>query len=208
MSIPLAIFSYIGIELVTVTAAEARTNSQLKLPAKNIAYIICAIYMISLGGIAASVEWFNPNLPQFLSQDLVNITINAELDIYQLIPLLGHIPHSWVVLPNLHNITAAPAVAAMEAGSSRLPGVLIAFIIYSGIVTANTALYVSSRTLYGLTRVLMQDNNNIFYRSFAKLNTVAPTTRIPYWALGASCLIFAGWLPFVHLRSNFNELEV
>jgi amino acid transporter len=208
MSIPLAIFSYIGIELVTVTAAEARTNSHLKLPAKNIAYIICAIYLISLGGVAASVEWFNPNLPQFLSQDLVNITINAELDIYQLIPLLGHIPYSWVVLPNLHNITAAPAVAAMEAGSSRLPGILIAFIMYSGIITVNTALYVSSRTLYGLTKELGRDNNNIFYRSFAKLNTVAPTTRTPYWALGMSCLIFASWLPFVHLRSNFSELEV
>jgi amino acid transporter len=208
MSIPLAIFSYIGVELVTVTAAEARTNSQLKLPAKNIAYIICAIYMIVLAGIAASVEWFNPNLPQFLSQDLVNITINAELDIYQLIPLLGHVPYSWEVLPNLHDITAAPAVAAMEAGSSRLPGVLIAFIIYSGIVTANTALYVSSRTLYGLTRELRQDYKNILYRSVAKLNTVAPTTRIPYWALGVSSLVFAGWLPFVHLRSNFNELEV
>jgi amino acid transporter len=207
MSIPLAIFSYIGVELVTVTAAEARTNNQLELPAKNIAYIICAIYMISLCGIAASVEWFNPNLPQFLSQDLVNITINAELDIYQLIPLLGHIPHRWVLLPNLHNVTAAPAVAAMEAGSSRLPGVLIAFIIFSGIVTANTALYVSSRTLYGLTRELKQDDN-IFYRSVAKLNTVSPKTRIPYWALGVSCLIFSGWLPFVHLRSNFNEMEV
>ncbi|KUJ18808.1 uncharacterized protein LY89DRAFT_505325 [Mollisia scopiformis] len=205
MCIPLAIFSYIGVELITVTAFEARTNRELQFPSKHIAVIIFVIYMVSIGGFAANIEWFNQNLPQFLSQDRINVTAIPAANLNS---TLGHFPRSWQVLPNLHNITAAPVVAVMEAGVPVLPGLLIGFLIYSGMSAANTALYVSSRTLYGLTRQLRQDDDRFVKRTIAKLNTVSPKTRVPIWALIFSCFIFAGWLPFAHFQSSFTQEEL
>ncbi|KAF8853190.1 hypothetical protein BDZ45DRAFT_762242 [Acephala macrosclerotiorum] len=135
--------------------------------------------MISLGGLAANIEWFNQNLPHFLSQDLVNAT--SILD--ALNQTLGHSPRSWEILLNLPGIAATPVVAVMEVGFATLPGALVGFIIYSGMSAANTALYVSSRTLYGLTRELRQDDDSLVKSSIAKLNTVSPKKRVPTWAL-------------------------
>ncbi|KAG4442062.1 hypothetical protein IFR05_002456 [Cadophora sp. M221] len=198
ISIPLAIFSYIGVELVTVTAFEASDPSRLKGPTKHIAYIILAIYMISIGGFVANVEWFNQNLPHFFGQDLVIINDTDST--------LGHIPRSdW---HNSSRSTAAPVIAVLEVGLETLPGVLTGFLVYSGLSTANTALYVASRTLYGLTRDLSQTDRNIIVRFFAKLNTVSPTTRIPVWSLVTSCIIFSSWLPFVRFHSGYTKDEV
>jgi amino acid transporter len=199
-SIPLAIFSYIGVELITVTAFEAKEDSRMQLPAKHIAYVVFVIYMISVGGFAANIEWFDQNLPLFEGQSLVNITDpNANL---------GHIPRHANPLPALHNATAAPIIAVAEAGLKVLPGVLIGFLVYSGVSCANTALYVSSRMLYGLTRNLKYNSDSVLERSFAYLNLVSGTTRVPSWAIALSALIFASWLPFVHLQTSFSQQEV
>jgi len=195
VSIPLAIFSYIGVELITVTAFEAANPSRLKGPAKHIAYIIVAIYLISIGGFVANIEWFNQNLPQFFGQALVSLDD----------PNLGHVPRKW---PDSSRSTAAPVIAVLQAGISALPGVLTGFLVYSGLSAANTALYVASRTLYGLTRDLSQRDDSRIVRFFAKLNTVTPTTHIPVWALVVSWVIFSSWLPFVHLHSGYTQQEV
>jgi amino acid transporter len=172
----------------------------MQLPAKHIAYVVFFIYMISVGGFAANIEWFNQNLPQFEGQSLVNITDpNANL---------GHVPRSDGILPQLYGTTAAPIIAVAEAGLNVLPGVLIGFLVYSGVSCANTALYVASRTLYGLTRNLRYNSDSVFERFFANLNFVSGTTRVPSWAIGTSALVFASWLPFVTLKSSLSQQEV
>jgi amino acid transporter len=172
----------------------------MQLPAKHIAYVVFFIYMISVGGFAANIEWFNQNLPQFEGQSLVNITDpNANL---------GHVPRSDGILSQLYGTTAAPIIAVAEAGLNVLPGVLIGFLVYSGVSCANTALYVASRTLYGLTRNLRYNSDSVFERFFANLNFVSGTTRVPSWAIGTSALVFASWLPFVTLKSSLSQQEV
>ncbi|KAH6682673.1 amino acid permease-domain-containing protein [Halenospora varia] len=196
-SIPLAIFSYIGIEVITVTAFEARNPSQLKWPAKHIAFIIMAIYLIIIGGFVANIEWFNQSLPEFLSQSLVSIR-----DV-----TLGHDPFDWPVKVDSRS-KAAPVIAVMQAGVKVLPGLLNGFIIYSGVSVANTVLYVASRTLYGLTRDLSHNTSSKIMNFIANLNKVSPTTRIPVWSLVVSLLIFSIWLPFIHLSSSFTQTEM
>jgi len=195
VSIPLAIFSYIGVELLTVTAFEARDPGSLKGPAKHIGYIILAIYLISIGGFVANIEWFNQYLPLFFSQKHVSLDD----------PSLGHEPRSFPPSPNS---SAAPIIAVIQAGIPKLPGVLIGFLVYSGLSAANTALYVASRTLYGLARDLNQMDERRIVRFFAKLNTISSTRHIPVWGLVVSWVMFACWLPFVHLKSNFTQNEV
>ncbi|KAF4629738.1 hypothetical protein G7Y89_g8404 [Cudoniella acicularis] len=198
-SIPLAIFSYIGIEIITVTAFEARNPSQLKVPAKHIAYIMMAIYLISIGGFIANVEWFNQSLPEFLAQPLVNIRDS--------IAVLGHTPYNWPVDVGSRT-SVVPVIAVMQTGIKVLPGVLNGFIIYSGFSAANTVLYVASRTLYGLMRDLSPTDESKIVRFFARLNQVSPTTRIPVWSLIVSLVVFAIWLPFLHLNSAFTQQEL
>lgn len=99
-------------------------------------------------------------------------------------------------------------IAALQVGIPILPGVLVAFIVYSGLSTANSALYIASRTLYGLTRDLDQLDSRRVVSFFAKLNTLSPTTKIPVWALIVSTFAFASWLPFVHLQNKFTQSEV
>jgi yeast amino acid transporter len=196
VSIPLAIFSYIGVELLTVTAFEAAQPSRLKGPTKHIAYIITVIYLVSIGGFVANLEWFNQNLPTFFEQSLVSLDSPNVLT--------GPSPHKWGEYAN-HDSAAAPIIALLQVGLTVAPQVINGILIYAGISTANTALYVASRTLYGLTRDLSSTSESKMVRLFAKLNTVSPTTRIPVWALIVSCLVFSCWTPFIDIN-NFNGI--
>jgi yeast amino acid transporter len=169
IAIPLAVFAYIGVELVTVTAFEAKNPADLRWPAKNIAYVILIIYAVTIGGISANLEWFDKNLPQFYSQPLISThgTDNSTL---------GHTP----IIDQtkaLLGTSFAPLIATLEAGSSYIPvaNILLAFLVYSALSCANANLYVASRTLYGLTRDLDLASENWFESLFAHLNIVTVT---------------------------------
>jgi amino acid transporter len=201
IAISLAIFPYIGVELVTVTAFEAANPARLRWPTKNIAYVITLIYGLIVGALAANVEWFDSNLPQIYSQDLVNST-TAGLDI------LGHSPlanQTWA-----RGTTFAPVIAVLEAGASYKPvaSVLLGFLVYSALSCANINLYVASRTLYGLTRDLDLDGDNFFERLFAHLNQITPTYRVPLWSIILSLILCASWLPFVKLGLNQQDVSL
>jgi amino acid transporter len=193
IAIPLAVFAYIGIELVTVTAFEAKNPADLRWPARNIAYVILIIYAVTIGGISANVEWFDMNLPEFYSQPLIS-TIGVANS------TLGHTPIINQTKPLL-GTSFAPLIATLEAGSSyiQVTTVLLAFLVYSALSCANTNLYVASRTLYGLTRDLDLASNNWFDSFFAHLNIVTVKWRVPLWSLIASMALVSSWLPFVKL---------
>lgn len=195
ISIRVAAFAYLGTELITVTAFEAVDPNELKQPAKNIAYYIFAIYTLNVLGIALNVEWFNPNLPQDFNQALVDPKT----------PDLGHTPIKWPADPS--GSTAAPVIAILQSGIPNLPGFVTACIVYSALSAANTCLYVSSRTLYGLTRDLEPDSDSGFVRFFARFNSITPKTNVPGWALLVSVLSFF-WLPFISLGSQVSQGEV
>jgi amino acid transporter len=189
--------SFIGVEIIAVTAFEAAKPRELHSPAKNIAWVTLVIYLLSIGGFIANVEWFNQNLPTLLSQPLVNISL-PNFD-------LGHIPvFNKTGLP----ISAAPVIAAWQVDASTVAGLLTGFLIYSGLSCANVSLYVASRTLYGITRSIDNEDKRWFVRMFAKLNVVTHRTRIPIYSILISAIIFATWLPFVHFSTGFTQEEV
>jgi yeast amino acid transporter len=187
------VFAYVGVELVTVTAFEAKNPADLRLPAKNIAYVVLIIYALTIGGISANVEWFDKNLPQFYSQPLIstygmnNITLGHTPIINQTMALLG--------------TSFAPLIATLEAGSAYIPvtTALLVLLIYSALSCANANLYVASRALYGLTRDLNLASNNWFESLFAHLNIVTVKWRVPLWSIIASVALVSSWLPFVRL---------
>jgi yeast amino acid transporter len=195
IAIPIATFSYTGVEIVTVTAFEAAKPKELRMPAKNIAYFTLIFYVLNIGGFIANIEWFNQNLPQFFSQPLVSLQT----------PNLGHTP--WFPQTGLRS-SAAPIIATLQVGMKTLPAVLTGLLMYSGLSAANASLYVASRTLYGLTRDLAYDDERFLVRMAAKLNVISPRTRVPLWSLLVSVLAFSSWLPFIKIHSGYTQEDV
>ena len=198
ISLPLATFAYLGVELVTMTAFEAIDSENLKFPAKNITWVVTAIYILTTLVFVVNVDWKHSSLPEFFNQGLVSLSSTPPSPNSANEPGTQQGPKS----------DLAPVIATIEAGLSYLPGFLTASFIYSALSTANTGLYVASRALFGLTReIRIEKDSGRFIRAIAKLSTVESRTHSPWWALLLSILILC-WLPFQRVNSSYNKHEV
>ena len=172
---------------MTVTAFEAaRPRQSLRFPSKYIAYIIFALFLLCGLGEVLNVDWNNNELP--------NLDSRSETPVGNL---------------TTHRNHTSPSVLIMSAQSTHaagLAGFLNVCLIFSSLSAATTSLYVSSRTLYGLTREF-QDNQPWPMSWFAKLGTTHPRTSVPVWALLVSALAFI-WLPFLHLGTGNSVASV
>ena len=195
IAIPIVTYAYLGTELITVTAFEAVNPNELKGPAKNIAYYISALYIFNVLGFVLNVEWFNQNLPAYFKQDLVHPNSTD----------LGHTPIQFGAGPT--NSDSPPVIATLQANIPGLPGFITGCMVYSALSSANTALYVASRTLYGLTRDLDAESDSKIISFFARFNFITPNTNVPGWAILLSLVSFI-WLPFVQFDSQVTQQEV
>lgn len=107
-AIPLATFAYIGVELLTTTAFEARYPKELRLPAANIGWFSTVLYTIATGSFVANLSWQDRNLPQLFQQALSTIIDRAEAD------KLANFEAPMVT-------RAAPLIALYRAGFRFLP---------------------------------------------------------------------------------------
>ena len=95
-------------------------------------------------------------------------------------------------------------IAASSGGYAHLPGFLNGCMIFGALSCANTSLYIASRALYGMTRVI---NPWKWFGWFRLLGTVWHRNGVPMWALVASVLSF-GWLPFLQLKGGYAVADV
>ena len=187
-AIPLAIFAYIGVELLTTTAFEARDPKELRLPASNVGWFSLVLYALSTGSFVANVDWQDQQLPKLFNQALVMIT-DPSSDIAKFEP-------DW---PATH---AVPLIALYRNGWRTWPSILNGCLIYSALSCANTALYVASRQLYGLTRSIeVNSKSSVFAKTLASISRVHPKWHTPWSAILISVIILV-WLPFVKLKSG------
>ena len=108
--------------------------------------------------------------------------------------------------------TSAVILAAYRAGTGAMSGFLNGCFIFSTLSAGNTALYVASRTLYGLS--LKSPRSNWLGRQFHKLSVVEPWTRedsrwgklfggTPIASLAVSALAFA-WIPYLQYKHIYS----
>ena len=168
---------------MTVTAFEARNpRKDLRFPSRYIAYIIFVVFLLCGLGEVLNVDWNNSKLPV--------LNPRSTTPVGNLTASPGH--HSPSVL----------IISAQSTNAKGLPGFLNACLIFTCLSAATTSLYVSSRTLYGLTRELQEDRPWPL-SWFARLGTIHPKTSVPVWALLVSALAFI-WLPFLHLQRGYS----
>lgn len=131
-AIPLAIFAYLGIEMMTVTAFEARsTTREAMWPARNIAWITTAIYILTTLTFVLNVSWRNPLLPQFYDQGISGTTAIKGAPERCIATVSKNTTQS-----TQQNSWPAPVIAVDRAGLHG--GVLVACFMYSALSSANT----------------------------------------------------------------------
>ncbi|KAM0799181.1 amino acid permease/ SLC12A domain-containing protein [Usnea florida] len=128
-SLSTAIFQFMGGEMVLATAAEAESpRRDLPVAARYMYLLPVSLYLIGILFVGLCIDYLNPLLPH------MHILLRSTGD------------------PRLFGIiTAAESpyvIVIQEAGISALPSFLNAAFIFSAITAANSALYVSSRTLF------------------------------------------------------------
>lgn len=164
------------------------------MPAANIGWFSTVLYTFATGSFVANVSWQDQNLPQLFQQALTIIT-NADQAV------------EFAAFEAPVVVRAAPLIALYRAGFRFLPSFLNGCFIYSALSCANTALYVASRQLYGMTRTVTIDSDSGIMRStLVSLSTLNYRTKTPWPAIAISGLVFC-WLPFIRIRSNDEFLQ-
>lgn len=191
-AIPLATFAYIGVELLTTTAFEARDPDELRWPAATVGWFSTVLYALATGSFVANVWWKDQNLPELFQQSLAVIT-NHDAKI------------AFAEFEPGPDTNAAPLIALYRVGYRFLPMFLNGCFIYSALSCANTALYVASRQLYGMTRTIAVDQRSgIVRRGLHWMSTVHYKTQAPWPAIAISGLLLC-WLPFIRIHNGNDE---
>lgn len=181
--VPIIAYGFLGLESVSVTAFEARDLRSLRGASRTLSYFIIAIYLFCAISEFLNVEWNDTALPKIYG-GINKASINKGQPV--------------------HNSRAIIVIAALRAGHTRTAGLLNGCMIFSALSAANTALYISSRTLYGMTRKISPWR---WLRILRFLGSVWPKTGVPMWALFVSFLAFY-WLPFLQLRGGYAIADV
>ena len=174
-ALPLAAYAFVGIEIFTVTSFEARDPyKDLKFTAKHITWIVAFVYFIIALLTAINVPWDDARLSVYSNQGLGGlITTNGTQT--------G--PKSLAII-----------VMTESAGWNAAP--LNAILIWSVLTAANTSLYASSRTMFGLVRRLEGQSKWHIKRLFANLGFVDARTLTPWYAVMLTAAV-SFWVPFV-----------
>ena len=175
--LPIVAYAFVGIESVSVTAFEARDLRSLRVASQTVSYFFIAIYLFCGIGEFLNVDWKDRALPE--------IDGGPEMQ-------------------PLHNSSSIIVIAALRADYTRAAGFLNGCLILSALSCSNTALYVASRTLYGMTRKISPSRSLQFLKF---LGSVWPKTGVPMWALFISFLAFY-WLPFLQLHGGYAVADV
>ncbi|KAF7539290.1 hypothetical protein G7054_g2283 [Neopestalotiopsis clavispora] len=172
--VPTVAFIFLGVETTAIAAYEAQSTRSIAR-SSQITHWACLLllFMVTLG-IILGVKWDDCRLPGVWK------FIGAHE------PIADSVPH-----------TDSATIISIWDVHPDLAGVANGAIIFAVLSSANTALYISSRTLYGMTQKLR--DNHMFSRWFKKtFGQVWTSTGVPAMALLVSLLAFY-WLPFVSL---------
>ena len=184
-----------------MTALEAKDPRELKLAAKNVAWITLVLYMFNIIGFVLNVSWTSPYLARYYDQ--------WGGDNSEPVNLVGHQLGSRQSQtdPRLNNqlTKALPIFALEQSRMNHFGDVINGFLLYSALSTANSALFVASRTCHGLAQSLQDDAPSLLIRWLASLSHVS-ADKVPQRAVFASFIL--SWVPMLSLGSSFTAKSV
>ena len=185
--IPIITYGFTGIEIMTVTASEARDLRSLRRPSQYIAYFVFAIYFFCSVGELLNVNWTDSALPHHYVRSATSLSTDGSETMEQ-----------------SGRSQALVVIAALKANNHQVAGFLNGCLVFSALSAANTSLYVGSRVLYGMAR---KKKRSPRFQYLKGLGAVWSRTGVPVRALIVSYLAFI-WLPFLRLRGDIAVSDV
>ncbi|KAF3001350.1 hypothetical protein E8E13_006129 [Curvularia kusanoi] len=196
MSLSIAAFAYVGIEITAASALEARVTKErptsaprsrtigrtVKFSAIWIPFLATVVYVLAGILVTLNIKWNDDRLPRM----------------------------SWVTGPDTTGPSASNAtigstssafvLVAEDSGIPGLASTMNVFLMFTALSCANTNLYVASRTLFALTRNIESGPNTPWYDNILAYFGRTNNRKVPLAAILASC-IFA-WIPFLYLATE------
>lgn len=164
--------------MISMAAFEARDLRSLRMPSQTIAYFVVGIYFLLAIGEFLNVKWVGTPLPEIYGINSTSVETSRSNAVFVL--------------------------AATAAGYKHMPGFMNGLMIFSALSASNSALYVASRALYGMTRTITPWG---WLSGLKELGTVWHKTGVPMWAVFVSFLAFL-WLPFLQLQRGYAISDV
>lgn len=197
MALPLVAWSFGGIESTTMAAFEAKTIGDIALASRSIHWILIVLYFFYILGTMFTVPWDASDITSF--HPWVNITI-ATIDPN------SRLFHTFNTADECNKTTIAvvkaicnirrPDSGPPNADVSGLANFVNVVLLYSVLSCGNAALYMASRTLYGLASSERVKRKGITNPVIRYLGSTRPGTGVPFYAVVFSWLIFC-WVPFM-----------
>ena len=159
--------------MIGVTAFEARSLPALRRPSKVLGYVVLAVYLVYAFSEICTISWADGSLQKL------------PYDVGQATPVSSPALLSPILI-----------LAANKANNAGLAKAFTGILIYSGISSSNIALYVASRTLYGLFGSLGHR-----YAVLKILQQESKNTDVPTWCVLISAFAF-WWIPFSQLSNS------
>ncbi|KAK0735208.1 putative amino acid transporter [Lasiosphaeria miniovina] len=206
MSISIATFAFVGVEIVAASALEARwpgsrsedridsglsrrsdkplIGSSVKFSAIFLSVLATIAYTISGVLVSLDIPRDDPSLPRL---SWVTTTVEPGKDDGSGAP------------PSI--TTSAFVVIALQSQIPHLADIFNAFLIFTALTCAQTNLYVASRTLFGLTSRLDGGTGQPWLLRVLAWFGRTNRHKVPMRAMIFSSLAFS-WVPFLQLKGG------
>ncbi|KAH6885938.1 putative proline-specific permease [Thelonectria olida] len=194
VSISIATFAYIGVEIVAASALEARWSNSKQNTRANAGPDL----------VRQTVKFTAVYFPFLTTAAYTLSSLFASFDIDR--EDEGIARFSWVK----HNSTDVTSSFVAVARNAKIPGLADAFnvfLVFTALTCANTNLFVASRSLFGLTARLKGGNRQPRYIRILAFFGQTNRHRVPIRAVLASAVSFC-WVPFVELSGSDKFIEV
>lgn len=202
MALPLVAWSFGGVESTTMAAFEAKTIGDIALASRSIHWILILLHFFYILGMMFTIPWDVSDVTSF--HPWVNITL-ATADptsrLFNSFNTTDACNKSTVgVVRAICNINRLPDEPP-NADVSGLANFVNVVLLYSVLSCGNAALYIASRTLYGLASSERVKRKGITNPLIRYLGSTRPGTGVPFYAVVFSWLIFC-WAPFLGFAKN------
>ena len=198
ISLSLAAFAFVGVEIPAATALEARiprnlvgrdglVDRSVKFSAIWISIIAGLIYIIGALLVSFDVHWNDPQLPRL---NWLASSSETGDGISGLESSTGKSNSAFVIA----------AENSIMSGHQAVADFINVCILITALTAANTTLYVASRTLFSLTKGIQENDDSPCIIKILSFFGKTNHRRVPMRALAASCIFC--WVPFLYLSKD------
>jgi amino acid transporter len=175
-------------ESTAVATFEAKSHQDIVYPALFVHWVIYFLYFLVTLAIVVSVSWQNPDLPSIFGNTIQGRDFSGYNETSGLAP----------------NRTTSPTIIAIYGLNPDLAGFVNACLIFSVLSAGNSAIYYSSRTIWGLTYNLQGQNR--VSRWFQRLSPLMASSGVPIRAIFFTIGIFF-WIPYLQLLPSTERVR-